>query len=304
MDNGDKQLSLTSPDMNGRRVWPMGIAFLLFAASVLFPRIWFNLAPPARDNPNLPPAIELSAKPQIPGYDLTNVPLTTNETAILSTTNVVNQLCRAKLQPIAGSGAPDSAVFLATWRPEAGQRLHVLHHTPDICWAGAGWQPEELGQPAQTQLSLPLVGAGSAEPLTTDPGQIVTMEKSTAGHPARSDTITVPFQCRVFKFPGSDKRQLVIWCTIIGGKLLPEGNLFGGVFKQTRSETADPMERMGAPARLLAANHLWQAIKNRLPARGTKQFVRCSVALEGAWQPALERARWLLNAWIVTTPHL
>ena len=207
--------------------------------------------------PKLPPSgHRLTARSQVPGQAFKPEPLSDEVLTILATTNVFNGA-------FAGAGGPAIKVFLADWSAAPGQRLTDVHHTPDNCWVAVGWKPVDLGQP--TQFSLNVGG------------------------------VELPFECRVFEAPRGEARELVVWCTLVGGQVLPESTLFHGGARSAR----DYREERG---RLLVAAQFWQMVKRRLPPQGFKQFVRYSVPLTGEWPTALERVRNFGPQWLEVQP--
>lgn len=288
---------------NIKRRWPIWAAFLLFTTSVVFPRIWFRLGPKESEISGHTPAIQLMDldRTNLPGYVLSTELVDEEALRILATTNVINRSCRSL--PLSSHSSINN-LFLATWRAESGLGLAVLQHTPDICWLGAGWEPIDVGQPRQIQLTLPFYMSDAAHLVGDIKTRNMGRQQAVSRMEETTNSVTLPFECRVFRYPASAEKRLVIWCTLIGGRWMPEESLFSDLFKQNHLDSTNPNERMVAPARQLSANYLWQAIKDRIPARGTKQFVRCVVALEGAWKPALDTARSLVSEWIVAKPTL
>jgi exosortase len=141
--------------------------------------------------------------------------------------------------------------FAANWGPEAD--LNVVHHTPDICWVGVGWRSLDIGQPKTVSLLL--------------------------------NGKEMPFECRVFISPNGLSKQLVIWCTLLGGVVLDEGLRWSteqaGMTAKSRSTDA---------GRRVAMNHFVAVLKDRIPADRRKQFLRLSSSFAGDhWEAGLKR---------------
>lgn len=152
----------------------------------------------------------------------------------------------------------DYSVFLVTW--EAGKNLSVVQHTPDICWVQAGWKSINLGQPKNVKIEL--------------------------------GDVSLVFECRSFMSPDGRAKELVVWCTLIGGLPSEEGWRF-----QAEGDVREP-GAIASTDRALAANQFWQSLIRRMPGERSKQFVRFSTELRGDWQTALGElqsfgAQWL-----------
>jgi hypothetical protein len=266
-------------------VWAV---FFLFALCLVFPWAWFNTDLPifpARAG-NEGERIWLTVNTNLPGYTFVSVPLSPKELAILQTTNIVNgvfipngnsesEVGKQKtsnydpssltsdspspasrlLSPISSLPTDSIRVFLASWLPQDGKKLTVLHHTPDICWVGAGWVPVDDDATNQLVLTIP-----NKDDVT-----------------ASNKGIQLPFECRVFELPRSGHRERAAWRTLIDGKIMPEGKPVFFYGSENNNENTTSKNRMEANARNLGVNHLINTIKNRKSVAGIKQFVRCSV---------------------------
>lgn len=190
----------------------------------------------------------------IPGWSFRPEPVAESAQSILGTTNLVNGL-------FAGPDGETFMVFSARWQAASARSMSVVQHTPDVCWVGAGWVPVDVGQPRQVQLAL-------------KGGEM-------------------PFECRAFRGPGQDHRELVVWCTLVGGRVLPESGrwteLGGG---DTRRDQAV------AAYRRVALDHFVGNVRDRRRGSGDKQFVRFSVPLKGDWKESMERLTRFSKLWI------
>ena len=258
-----------------RQSWAHFAFAALFLACVVGVWVWFHpeLAGDAASKSRAFSYLQISVETNLPGFDYVAQPLEQSELETLSTTNIVNGLFQAQGSRAVPGVLRDSGfrVFFATWQANSGQGLAVVQHTPDICWIGAGWKPVDLGQPKQITLSFPLG-----------------LPASKAVNAPESTAIQLPFECRVFQSPGGKTRELVIWCTLVGGQVLSESGVFNEVFKQRNADSAFPQIRQGAPARRLSAGYFWEAVRQRRATRGIKQFVRLSSTLTGDYPATIK----------------
>jgi exosortase len=149
-------------------------------------------------------------------------------------------------------------IFAATWGKEAD--MSVVQHTPDICWVAAGWRPVKLGQPESVR--------------------IVSREKQ------------VHFECRVFRSPDRNSKQVAIWCTLLGGSVLPEGTRWA----IEDDSTLDSRNLAAASGRRMAVHHLMRALKERVPGTRNKQFLRLSTTLDADdWRSGLHGLQGFLS---------
>ena len=222
---------------------------------------------------------------------------------------------------------PPVRVFLATWHAETGHGLNLVQHTPDICWVWGGWKPVELGQPFEVLLQIPWAVAGStnlstsraysstwSSPTTNPIGQpsFSTTSPSSRGpsprrepgtraqeaDPYSKSLVELPFECRVFRSPQGNAKELVVWCTLLGGQILSEQRQFRMGSDELTQNYADDRSRGLAVARRATARHLWQAIIKRLPTGKTKQFVRISLPLDNNWSNTVTQIQAFAVNWI------
>jgi hypothetical protein len=189
------------------------------------------------------------------GWDF--VPETVGEKAqaILATTNLFN----------GAFFAPDGrrvTVFAADWRADSPEAMSVVQHTPDICWVGAGMQPAQLGQPERVMLRL-----GDRE---------------------------TPFECRVFGTPRGTSRELVLWCTIVSGAVLPEPSRWSIEDNHPRP---DSEVRLWSARRVAIGQFLGNVVERRRGI-GAKQFVRFSTPIADGWENAVERLKAFAPLWL------
>jgi hypothetical protein len=206
-------------------------------------------------NPPRTERLRLSPRPEIPGWTFVDLPLSEGVQKVLATTNLIN-----------GSfGSERGArvmVFAADWKAEDSRSMSVVQHTPDICWVEVGWRAEDLGQPKQVDV---MIGQES-----------------------------IPFQCRVFKTPDGSRRELVLWCTLVGGTILQEGERW-----QAGAAAAGPgMGRTEIASRRLALNQWVGNVIERRKATGDKQFLRLSIQTSKSWEENLERLREFAARWL------
>jgi hypothetical protein len=190
------------------------------------------------------------------------------------------------------SPADRVTVFVAFWAGADRKGLSVVQHTPDICWLGNGWIPLDLGVPKQVQIGLSVKDTPSK--ISYSDSTALTDGLSTLKVSDRifGSNITLPFECRTFELRGVGAREMGLWCTLIGGKMLFEPTRYQGVSTQGHDGYTTPYERS------LAANHFSQAVKARMQSHGNKQFIRYSVPLTGDWQGALQNLKAFGDAWL------
>ena len=245
----------------------------LFAAAIVSAWAWFNAAPP-------PDAagIRLEARTNIAGHTFIPEPLGRGALELLSTPDVVNGFFAASNSAKSDGKEPQPVrVFAAEWTAAHAQGMTVVQHTPDICWVGAGWKPIDIGQPKQVEIEVPVV---------QPPGSSASAPK----------TVKLPFECRVFLSPDGHSRELVLWCTLVSGRVLPEQSRFDPGKEQ--SDDLTERERQLAAGRRLTAGYFAEALKHRLRARGTKQFARLSAPVDGAWTEPLSELQTFASEWL------
>ncbi len=215
----------------------------------------------------------------IPAYRFKSEQLTETALQLLATPEYVNGVFdSAAVSAIDQS--PQVRVFAATWPATRTLGLNVIQHTPDICWVGAGWLPIDLGQPDQLVIAIPC--GSKSDPLNT--------------------TASLRFECRAFRSPDGSSRELVIWCTIVGGQVLPESSRFRSS-KLTASRKADiPQERQYAAGRRLSADYFVQSLQKRLKVRGAKQFVRLSTAADSDYRRSVVTLTAFAEKWLSFGP--
>lgn len=200
-------------------------------------------------------ALRFDVRTDIPGWAFVPEDIPPRAQELLATTNLVNGVFRA-------AGGREVVVFAGEWHADNAHQMSVVNHTPDLCWVKVGWVPAALGQPQK--LVLPVGGR------------------------------EIPFECRVFQAPGGQQRQLVVWTTVLGGRVVEEGDRF----QAEDVEGADRRERRATSARRLAAAHFTTALRERIPGTGFKQFIRFSVPLEADWQEAAVAIKDFAPRWL------
>ncbi len=199
--------------------------------------------------------IRFGVRSNIDGWRFEPEPIGKQAQEILATTNLINGIFSAQ-------DGRRVMVFAADWRADSSQAMSVVQHTPDICWVGAGWLPADMGQPDQIQLELS--------------GRVV------------------PFECRVFAPPGGAGRELVLWCTLVGGTFLQES----GRWATEENANVSSRTRFDSAGRRLASNQFLKNVANRRTAIGEKQFVRLSVPVKGEWTSSLEELKAFVPVWL------
>jgi len=194
----------------------------------------------------------LEARSNVPNYTFKPEPIGHGAMEILGTTNLFNGI-------FTGESKEDIGVFLANWHAGDGQRLAATQHTPDLCWVGVGWTPKNMGQPENITLSF--------------------------------EGREVSFECRAFKSPDSSANQLVVWCTLIGGRVVPEAARFSSTSNVTKWNYL-----VFRGKRFLA--NAWRELKQRSATKGDKQFVRCSVTLQGDWTESVKQLQAFAPRWL------
>jgi hypothetical protein len=151
-------------------------------------------------------------------------------------------------------------VLFGSWPEEAVKGKTLINHTPDVCWINTGWKARQGEQPDQVGITF---------------GNLV-----------------LPFESRSFESPDGHNVEFVIWCTLVNGYVMPEPTRFGPSTGGLRYIAVTL--NMGR----LAISRLWHRVRNRLPARGRKQFLRLSVAEQGDWRRCLESLQLCVTNWI------
>lgn len=242
-----------------RAGWANLVFLGVFGAAITGAWAWFNVAPSA-DQEGLR---WLVAKTDLPEFNFVPERLGESALELLGEPDYV----AGAFNPSPGSGSRGDriTVFFANWSAHSRQGITVIQHTPDVCWVGSGWQPRDAGQPNQVELRFPVTGS------------------------AKNDMMTLVFECRTFLAPAGGAQELVLWCTLVSGRLLPESTRFRlskAVAANASLESNE--EKQLAVGRRLSADYFLQAVRQRLRARGTKQFVRFSTPLRGDCQLAIE----------------
>ncbi len=153
-------------------------------------------------------------------------------------------------------------VFAAEWSAAEARQMVVVQHTPDVCWVGAGWIPVQAGQPERIAVVF--------------------------------DGRPVSFECRVFGVPGSAQRELVLWCTLVGGQVLEEADRWS-----LESDPARDREtRFASAGRRMAAGQFLQNVREHRAATAHKQFVRLSVPIAADWREGLRELEAFAPRWL------
>jgi len=270
--------------MPTRSIKPL-IAFgALFGASLLGAWCWFRTCgPQLKSTPEL--RILLTVETNIPQYVFFRANVSPEIPKILLTTNILsgsfipsspNREPPGGLKQLGSSWRGEDVidrvhVFFATWDGQSKSPLTPLEHTPDICWAGVGWKPVEMGQPKQVQVEM------------------VFAKNATALSP-----VVLPFECRVFRSPAG-ATEMAAWCTLVGGQPLPESYVSNETARSNDPEMA--LLNANRLRRTLAA-HFWRSVRGRIPSDETKQFVRFSTRLMPMEAPDIRfisefAAQWL-----------
>ncbi|MSU35314.1 MAG: hypothetical protein EXS36_09400 [Pedosphaera sp.] len=209
-------------------------------------------------NPIQPPEIVLGIRRVIPGFGFSNHPLNETERQILATTNLFNG-------DFTNGLGNRYTVFFAEWRRESGPGFLVLH-TPDVCWVSAGAVPRRMGQPEQ-----------------------VTMEV---------DGKALPFECRAYEMPEGHPIEATLWCTLVGGRPMPENPQADAEYQTTLSRGS----RIRTESRRRMWSYFLRSLRDRTPALECKQFARFSTPLRGDATQTFERLRHFGESWLYTLP--
>lgn len=201
------------------------------------------------------PGLRLGVATQMSGWRFQPDPLSDVVRSTLATTNLLNGVFTADRGGVV-------TVFAAEWSVGSARVMSVVEHTPDICWVGAGFVPVDLGQPTQVDLEI---GGRS-----------------------------LPFECRAFTGPRGGTPELVLWCTVVDGQVLPEGDRWQAETDATQTRK----DRQAEAGRRSALGHFLHNLSDRRAAGGAKQFVRFSVAVTSDWRESLERLRGFSSRWL------
>lgn len=255
---------------------PVLVFFVLFLLAIGSGWAWVNWKQPVADV-----AYWVQASKVIPGYRFESQPLSQHALTLLATPDILNGVFLGTN----GTKEAEYRLFLASWQPKAGKGLSNVRHTPDICWVDVGWRPLELGQPPQTVLWLS--SANEVHPHASSSERIIADRA-----PPNSDVgsfIRIPFECRVFEAPDRIHRELVVWCTFVGGQIFEEGPPPSNVARGVGGMQEGGVEmRFWATCRL-AAKQLLQLLQRRTPALAAKQSVCLSAQCNDDWHAALKR---------------
>jgi hypothetical protein len=229
----------------------------LFVATVVGAWAWFNAAPPPG-----PDLIWLEVLTNFPGHKFVPEPLSKNVVEILGSPEFLNGTFVPSAET---AGSEDIArtirIFRANWAGKSDYGMSVLQHTPDICWVGAGWESIDLGQPSQIDIKI--------------------RRRTSRGEVSQTapQEVAIPFECRTFLSPNGQSRELVVWCTLVGGQVMPESSVFR-LEEKVSASSEKKQERLSSTGRRLSAGYFMNALRERLRTRGTKQFVRISTPLD------------------------
>ncbi len=199
--------------------------------------------------------LHFAIRESVPGWEFIAEPVGRQAQEVLAASRLVNGAYQA------GDGQRVT-VFAAEWDADGSHPMSVVQHTPDVCWVGAGMKPIRLGQPQRITVSL-----GGRE---------------------------VPFECRVFGPPHGSVRELVVWCTLVGGSVVAETDRWA-LEEDLDVETRTRFEWAG---RRLAAGQFLVNVAERRRGIGAKQFVRFSTPVAEGWEPALERLKAFAPTWL------
>lgn len=207
-----------------------------------------------------PPAAEsepwrFEVRSRIEGWRFEEKPLSAAVQATLATPHWMNGIFTA------ASGRPVT-VFAAEWSASNARQMVVVQHTPDVCWVGAGWVPVQAGQPERVSI--------------------------------RFGDRDVAFQCRMFGVPGTSHRELVVWCTLVGGQVLEEADRWSLESDPGR----DREERFATAGRRMAAGQFLDNVRRRRAATASKQFVRFSVPVGADWNQSLRELEAFAPRWL------
>lgn len=254
-----------------------GVFLALFAAVVVSAWAWFHVWPPSE--PRLP---DLTASTNLTGFEFHFEPLSETASAMLATPDYVNGAFSATTE---NSTTPKVVrVFSASWPATRTIGLNVIQHTPDICWVGSGWVPIDLGQPDQVELDF--------------------MSPGLSPNTALTNRIRLRFECRAFSSPDARAKELVMWCTLVGGHVLPESSRFRASKKTVSGPDAGhDRERQFAAGRRLSADYFIQSVQRRLRVQGAKQFVRISTTVEGDCAASLEELQGFARRWLTVASN-
>jgi hypothetical protein len=212
--------------------------------------------------PSQSEALWFEARTHLEGLPFTPEALDPGTLAKLGTTNIVNGR-------FTNDSPFESAVFLASWTAENGRNISLVEHTPDLCWPFIGWRPVELGQPNQIDISF--------------------------------QSLAMPFECRIFESAGGTRRELVVWCSLLGGKVMPELDLLRLSPKASTERYSDHGSRSVTVRRRLKITQFIGLITHRLPTQGNRQMVRFSLPLNADWHEGLEQVAAFGPQWLGLT---
>jgi len=199
--------------------------------------------------------LHFRVRDELPGWKFEPEKVADRAQEILATTNLFNGTYYS-------TNGQRITAFVAEWRAESSEAMSVVQHTPDLCWVGAGMKPANLGQPGRVEVQL----GGRA----------------------------IPFECRVFGPPQGSSRELVLWCTLVGGAILPET----GRWAVEENVNLHSRARFDWAGRRLAASHFLGNVRERRRGVGEKQFVRFSAPVDGGWEQSLQNLKTFAPMWL------
>ena len=207
--------------------------------------------------------IRLETAESVVGYEFSHESLSEFALGMLLTTNYVNGVFRRE-------GESPVTVFAADWESD-GSGLTVVQHTPDICWVQGGWTYGESGLPSSVEME---VSFGT-----------------------RSNSVSIPFECRLFVSPDRVRKELTLWTTILGGVPVAESpsiaadNDLPSFFQH--GKIRGPITRTK-----MAARRFTDAVARKAFATGDKQFVRFSITASHDQNHDLDQLRNFASRWL------
>jgi hypothetical protein len=237
--------------------------FVPFCVSILFASVWFR-SESATSTLASAPRLGFIVDRNVAGGTLHEEALSLEAQRILATTNYLNATVNS-------TNDTEVRVFHALWRGGEKTGLNVVHHTPDFCWVGVGWNPIDAGQSRHVLVDLDV--------------------ERLADSVADESSVQIPFECRIFESPDKSSRELVLWCTLLNGQPIHERHVFAANTAQDTRSYAESQARSASLIRHTVVSHFWHSLVSRQSGYGSKEFVRISARVNDDWQPTLRALR-------------
>ena len=282
----------SSPSSGIRPRWPVLVLALPFLASVFGAYAWFNTD---IGRAGSRPRIWLESTTNIPGYTFVEEPISDEVKKTLGTTNILNGMFHRIVpsNPVSALPGDRVSVFAAVWTREDRKGLSAVQHTPEICWVANGWKRIALDRPKQVQIIFPLRDSRFQATNLTDVASLDRQTGLRSANGASGSHISLPFECRAFELPHTGTKELGVWFTLVGGKILSEPE------RSPRDDSTESQSGyISRQERSLAESQFTRIVIDRVPSFGDKQFIRYSMPLLEDWNVTVKHLQTFGSRWL------